>query len=335
MIAGAGADRPRVLVTGGAGYVGSHACKVLAARGYLPVTLDDLSNGWAEAVRWGPLVRANLLDRAALDAAFAEWRPVAVLHFAALSLVAQAVADPGPTWRENVGAALNLAEAAVAAGCLRVVCASSCATYGDQDGVLLTEDTCQRPINAYGASKLAVEGILRDFGLAHGLQAVVFRFFNVAGADPDAEIGEAHRPETHLIPLIFEAVAGRRPALTINGDDWPTPDGTCVRDYVHVWDLARAHLLGLDWLLAGRGSRDFNLGTGRGVSVREVIAAAEAVLGRPVPHRYGPRRPGDAATLVSSGTRAAAELGWRAERAELSTMIADAWAWHRKGGFGA
>lgn len=330
---GGGADRPAVLVTGGAGYIGSHACQALAARGFLPVAYDNLSTGWAQAVRFGPLVQADLLDRAALDAALAAWRPVAVMHFAALSLVGESVAQPGRYWRNNVLGSLNLIEAALDAGCDRMVFSSTCATYGEPDGVLLTEAAPQRPINPYGASKRAVEEMLAAFGTARGLQSVVFRYFNVAGADPGAQIGECHRPETHLIPVMLEAVAGQRPELVIHGRDYPTPDGTCVRDYVHVCDLVAAHVLGLDWLLAGRGSRDFNLGSGRGFSVREVIDHARAATGRAVPHRYGPRRDGDPASLVSSSSRAVQELGWQPERSTLASMIGDAWRWHLTGGY--
>ena len=324
-----------VLVTGGAGYIGAHACKALARAGWLPVAFDNLATGWRAAVRFGPFEAGDLADRARLDAVFARWRPAAVMHFAALSLVGEAAADPGRYWRANVGGSLTLIEAALAAGCRDIVFSSTCATYGDQDGVVLDEDTPQRPTNAYGASKRAIEDMLRDFEGAHGLRSVVFRYFNVAGADPEGEIGEQHRPETHLIPLMLDAIAGRRAALTLHGTDYPTPDGTCIRDYVHVADLADAHVAGLGWLMAGRGSRAFCLGTGCGFSVREVIAAAGAVTNRPVPVVEGPRRPGDAVRLVSGSRRAEAELGWRPARSTLRQMIADAWAWHQGPGFTA
>ena len=322
-----------VLVTGGAGYVGAHACKALARAGYRPVTFDDLSTGHEAAVKFGPLVRGSLLDRAAVDAAIAAHRPAAILHFAALSQVGESMADPGRYWRENVLGALNLIEAAVEAGVPRFVFSSTCATYGDQDGVVLDEGTPQRPINAYGGSKLAIEGMLRDFGAAHGLAHVIFRYFNVAGADPEGEVGEAHDPETHLVPLVLDAVAGRRPALTIHGDDYDTPDGTCIRDYVHVSDLADAHVAGLRHLEAGGASRVFCLGTGTGFSVREVIAAARAVTDAPVPAVLGPRRPGDAVRLVCGSARARDELGWRPARSEMETMIRDAHRWHSGTGF--
>ena len=321
----------RILVTGGAGYIGSHACKALAAAGYVPVTLDNLSTGWRDAVKFGPLVQADLLDRAALDAAFAEHKPVAVLHFAALSQVGEAMAEPGKYWRNNVAGSLNLIEAAVAAGCLDFVFSSTCATYGDRDGEVLDEDTPQAPLNAYGASKRAIEDMLVDFGAAHGLRHVIFRYFNVAGADPDAELGEFHRPETHLIPLILDAVDGRRDALTIHGTDYTTPDGTCIRDYVHVMDLVDAHVAGLEYLRAGKGSRVFCLGTGEGFSVREVVEATRHVTNRAVPMVDGPRRAGDAVKLVCGSQRARDELGWRPARSTMRQMIGDAWRWHQSG----
>ena len=320
-----------VLVTGGAGYIGSHACKALKSAGYLPVTYDNLVTGWRDAVRFGPFEQGELEDRARLDAVFAAHQPVAVLHFAALSQVGEAMAEPGRYWRNNVLGSLNLIEAAAEAGCLNFVFSSTCATYGDQDNVVLDEDTSQLPLNAYGASKRAIEDMLRDFEAAHGLRHVIFRYFNVAGADPEGEVGEHHRPETHLVPLMLDAIDGKRDALTVFGTDYDTPDGTCIRDYVHVCDLVDAHLLGLRWLEEGKGSRVFNLGTGTGFSVMEVIAQSRAVTNREVPYQIGPRRGGDCTKLVSGSGRAEAELGWRPKRSDLATMIADAWRWHQTG----
>jgi UDP-glucose 4-epimerase len=322
-----------VLVTGGAGYIGAHACKALARAGFLPVAFDNLSTGWAEAVKFGPLVQGDLADRAAVDAAFARYRPLAVMHFAALSLVGVSMQDPGTYWRANVLGALNLVEAAVASGCLNFVFSSTCATYGDQDGVVLDENTPQHPINAYGGSKRAIEEILQNFAQSHGLAHVIFRYFNVAGADPEGELGEQHVPETHLIPLMLDAIEGRRAALTVFGSDYPTPDGTCIRDYVHVSDLVAAHVKGLNWLLEGKGNRTFNLGTGRGFSVREVIEASQTVTNRPVPVIEGARRAGDAAALVSGSARALQELGWAPVRSTLPQMIGDALVWSKKPGF--
>ena len=324
-----------VLVTGGAGYIGSHACKQLRASGYVPVTFDNLGTGLRDAVKFGPFVQGDLLDPAALAQAFDTYKPVAVMHFAALSQVGESMTDPGRYWRENVTGALNLVQAALAAGCRRMVFSSTCATYGDQDGVLLDETTEQQPLNAYGGSKLAIEQMLRDFGASDGLETVIFRYFNVAGADPEAEIGEFHRPETHLIPLVLDAAIGKRDALTVNGTDYPTHDGTCLRDYVHVMDLVDAHVLGLRWLEAGKGDAVFCLGSGTGFTVREVMARAAAITGREIPLREGPRRAGDAVSLVSGSQRAIEMLGWRPERSTLEQMIGDAWRWHQTGDYQA
>ncbi|WP_128255028.1 UDP-glucose 4-epimerase GalE [Falsirhodobacter deserti] len=324
-----------VLVTGGAGYIGAHACKVLKAAGFKPVTFDNISTGWEQAVKFGPLFKGDLMNRADIDAALAQYKPVAVMHFAALSLVGESMKDPATYWRVNVNGALNLLEATVAAGIRNFVFSSTCATYGDQDGVLLDETTPQRPINAYGGSKLAIEEMVRNFSAAHDLNHVIFRYFNVAGADPEAEVGEQHTPETHLIPLMLDAVAGKRPALTVYGTDYDTRDGTCVRDYVHVMDLVDAHVLGLKWLLDGNESRIFCLGTGNGFSVREVIEASRTVTNREVPVIYGSRRPGDAVTLVSGSEAAIRDLGWQPKRSTLRDMIGDAWRWAQAEPFSA
>lgn len=320
-----------VFVTGGAGYIGSHACKALRNAGYTPVTLDNLSTGWQDAVKFGPFERGDLLDRAWLDAMFAKYDPISVMHFAAFSQVGESMSDPAKYWRNNVMGSLTLVEAAVAAKCLNFVFSSTCATYGDQDNVVLDENSVQLPINSYGASKKAVEEILANFEQAFGLNHVIFRYFNVAGCDPDAEVGEFHQPETHLIPLMLDAIAGKRDALTIFGTDYDTPDGTCIRDYVHVCDLVDAHVLGLKWLLDGKGSRVFNLGTGTGFSVREVVDHSRAVTNMDVPILEGERRAGDCTKLVSGSARAVEELGWVPSRSTLSDMIADAWRWHQTG----
>ncbi len=320
-----------VLVTGGAGYIGSHACKALKAAGYVPVTFDNLVTGWADAVKFGPFEQGDLLDRERLDQVFAKYQPVAVMHFAALSLVGESMVQPGRYWRNNLVGSLNLIEAAAAAECRNIVFSSTCATYGDQDNVVLDEDCAQTPINPYGASKRAVEDILANFDESAGIEYVIFRYFNVAGADPFAMVGEFHQPETHLIPLILDAIDGKRDALTIFGTDYDTPDGTCIRDYVHVCDLVDAHVLGLKWLLDGRGSRVFNLGTGTGFSVRQVVDGCNAVTNRPVPVNEGPRRAGDAAKLVSGSKRAVRELGWKPVRSTIEVMVRDAWQWHQNG----
>ena len=320
-----------ILVTGGAGYIGSHACKALKAAGYTPVTYDNLVTGWQDAVKFGPFEQGDLMDRDRLDQVFAKYQPAAVMHFAALSQVGEAMQQPGKYWHNNVAGSLSLIEAAVDAGCMNFVFSSTCATYGDHDNVVLDEDTPQHPLNSYGASKRAIEDILRDFQAAYGLNNVIFRYFNVAGADPDSEVGEFHRPETHLIPLMLDAIDGKRDALTVFGTDYDTPDGTCIRDYVHVCDLVDAHILGLKWLEDGKPSRVFNLGTGSGFSVREVIDHSRSVTNRDVPFVTGPRRAGDCTKLVSGSVRAEKELGWTPSRSTLATMIADAWRWHQTG----
>ncbi|SLN43522.1 UDP-glucose 4-epimerase GalE [Ruegeria meonggei] len=320
-----------VLVTGGAGYIGSHACKALARAGYTPVTYDNLITGWQDAVKFGPFERGDLLDRARLDEVFATYQPAAVMHFAALSQVGDAMSQPGTYWSNNVTGSLTLIEAAVAAGCLDFVFSSTCATYGEHDNVVLDENTAQEPLNAYGASKRAIEDILHNFEAAHGLNHVIFRYFNVAGADPDGDVGEFHRPETHLVPLMLDAIDGKRDGLTVFGTNYDTPDGTCIRDYVHVCDLVDAHVLGLNWLEQGKGSRVFNLGTGSGFSVMEVIGHSKAVTNREVPYSIGPRRAGDCTKLVSGSVRAGEELGWTPKRSTLETMIGDAWRWHQNG----
>ena len=318
-------------MTGGAGYIGSHACKVLAQAGFTPVTLDNLSTGWEQAVKFGPFEKGDLQDRAFLGQVFDKHKPIAVMHFAAFSQVGESMSNPGMYWRNNVGGSLTLIEATVAAGCKNFVFSSTCATYGDQDGVTLTENSAQMPINAYGASKRAIEDILENFGVSHGLDHVIFRYFNVAGADPDGEVGEFHQPETHLIPLVLDAIEGKRDALTIYGTDYDTPDGTCIRDYVHVMDLVDAHVLGLKWLIDGKGSAAFNLGTGSGFSVREVIDSSRSITNRQVPIIEGERRAGDCTKLVSGSDAARDQLGWTPSRSTMEAMVSDAWRWHQNG----
>ncbi len=295
------------------------------------MTYDNLSTGWRDAVKFGPFVKGELSDRKKLDAAFSEFNPVAVIHFAALSQVGESYEKPGQYWRNNVVGSLTLIEAAVAAGCLDFVFSSTCATYGDQDNVILDENSDQYPINPYASSKKAIEEMLRDFEKSNGLRHVIFRYFNVAGADLDAEIGEFHRPETHLIPIILDVVDGKRSAITVYGDDYSTEDGTCVRDYVHVEDLVDAHILGLKWLRDGNENCVFNLGTGHGFSVREVIEQAKVATNKNIDVDIGERRAGDCAKLVSGSSRAKERLGWSPERSNLPRMIADAWRWHQNG----
>ena len=316
-----------VLVSGGAGYVGSHICKALARAGYRPVTYDSLVRGHASAVRWGPLERGDILDRTRLDEVMARHKPAAIVHCAALAYVGESVADPAAYYRNNVSGTLTLLESACAHGIRKIVVSSTCAIYGVPATVPISENAPQQPINPYGASKLMAECILADFAGAYDLDAVALRYFNAAGADPDNEIGETHHPETHLIPLILEVAAGRRAAITVHGSDYATPDGTCVRDYVHVCDLADAHVRALAALERLQGFWVFNLGVGRGHSVREVIAAAERVTGARVPLFTGPRRAGDAPVLVADARKARSELGWIPSLSALDDIVATAWAW--------
>ena len=311
-------------VTGGAGYIGSHACKALKAAGYTPITIDNLITGWRDAVKFGPFEQVDLCDRDQLDPILEKYKPAAVMHFAALSQVGESMKEPEKYWRNNILGSLNLIEACVKHDVKNFVFSSTCATYGDQDNVVLDENSTQLPINSYGASKKAVEEILRNIEQAYGLKSVIFRYFNVAGADPEGEIGEFHQPETHLVPLILQAIDGQRDALTIFGTDYETPDGTCIRDYVHVCDLVDAHILGLRHLEGGGASSVFNLGTGSGFSVRAMIKEAGAITNRPVPVVEGDRRPGDCIKLVSGSQKAKDVLGWNPQRSTPKEMITDA-----------
>lgn len=322
--------RGTVLVTGGAGYIGSHACKALACAGYQPVTYDSLVYGHERAVKWGPLVRGDILDRAYVDTTIAEYRPLAIMHFAAFAYVGESVNDPGKYYKNNVTGSLTLLEAARDAGIRNIVFSSTCATYGTPERLPIVEETPQRPINPYGASKLMVERILRDFGSAHGIHSIALRYFNAAGADPDNEIGEDHDPETHLIPLVLDAASGRRSHVTVFGTDYDTADGTCVRDYIHVTDLADAHVKALDLLVAGAPTEIFNIGTGQGYSVRQVVDTVSRIAGQSVSVRYGDRRAGDPAALVSDASKAQRLLGWQPRFGNLEQIITTAWAWHQR-----
>ncbi len=317
-----------VLVTGGAGYIGSHACKVLARAGYRPVVFDNFSRGHREAVRWGPLVEGNLAERGKLAEALDRHRVSVVMHFAAYAYVGESVTDPALYYANNLGGSLSLLEAMREVGVDKIVFSSTCATYGNPAQVPIRETMPQLPVNPYGETKLAIERALHWYGEAYGLRWVSLRYFNAAGADPEGEIGERHEPETHLVPLVLEAALGDRPQIDIYGTDYPTPDGTAIRDYIHVQDLAEAHLRALKRLCAGGQSAALNLGTGRGHSVREVIRTAEAVSGKSIPCREAPRRPGDPPVLVADPGLAAELLGWRAQVSDLDTIVRTALAWH-------
>jgi len=316
-------------VTGGAGYIGSHACKVLARGGYQPVVFDNMSRGHRTAVRWGPLVEGDLTERDKLVTTLEHHRISAVMHFAAFAYVGESVTDPARYYANNLVGTLSLLETMREAGVDKLVFSSTCATYGAPTEVPIRESLPQRPVNPYGETKLAIERALHWYGEAYGLRSVSLRYFNAAGADPEGEIGEWHEPETHLIPLVLEAAIGGRQQVDIYGTDYPTSDGTAIRDYIHVQDLAEAHLLAFQHLVGGRRSVALNLGTGRGHSVREVIRAAEAASGKPIACRETARRPGDPPVLVADPSLAAEVLGWRTRISDLDTIVCTALAWHR------
>ena len=317
----------RVCVTGGAGYIGSVVAEVLLARGHTVSVYDDLSEGHRDAVPDGArLLEGDLLDGARLEAALREARAEAVVHMAAVCLVGESMTDPAKYYRVNVVGGLTLLEAMRAAAVTRIVFSSTAAVYGEPAKQPIEEDDPVAPSNPYGETKLAFERALAWHSGASGLRAIALRYFNAAGASTRA--GERHDPETHIIPIVLQAAAGTRPAVTIHGDDYPTRDGTCVRDYVHVLDLAEAHALALDALAAGAPSTAYNLGCGGdGFSVREVIDTAARVTGRPIPAQVGPRRPGDPATLVAASTRIRRQLGWRPRHPGLDEIIRSAWTW--------
>ena len=319
---------PGVLVTGGAGYIGSHACKALAAAGYTPVTLDNLVYGHRAAVRWGPFIHGELGDEHLVRRVLRDHAIQAVIHFAGYAYVGESMQKPGKYFQNNFSTTVTLLNAMRAEGVQHIVFSSTCATYGIPQSMPIAEDHPQRPVNPYGESKLFVERLLGWFAAAHGMRYAALRYFNAAGADADGEIGEDHDPETHLIPLAIDAALGRRPPVSIFGTDYPTPDGTAIRDYVHVTDLARAHVTALERLHAGADSMRLNLGTGQGHSVRDVIRMIEEIGGCPVPVVEAPRRPGDPPELVAASGRAKELLGWAPRHSGLRNIIATAWVWH-------
>jgi UDP-arabinose 4-epimerase len=317
-----------VLIVGGAGYIGSQTAKLVARAGLEPVVLDNLVYGHKSAVKWGPLIEGDLADATLVDRVLKEHRVTAVVHFAAYAYVGESVTNPRKYFRNNVANTLNLLDAMVDNGVRDIVFSSTCATYGEPLQVPISEDHPQNPVNPYGESKLAVEKILHWYQGAYALRFAALRYFNAAGADPDGDVGEDHDPETHLIPLAIEAALGRRPGLDIYGTDYATPDGTAIRDYIHVADLAEAHLLALDRLQGGTARLQLNLGTGRGHSVREVVAAVETVSRRKVPVREVGRRAGDPPALVADARAAAAALGWKPKYPEIATIVEHAFRWH-------
>ena len=317
-----------ILVVGGAGYIGSHMCKRLAREGYTPVVLDNLGRGHREAVKWGSFEQGDAGDAAVLEKVFAAYPIAAVMHFAAFAYVGESVTHPARYYRNNMAEALGLLEAMVRFKVSRFIFSSTCAIYGEPEAIPIPESHPQQPINPYGWTKRVVEQMLADFRRAYGLESISLRYFNAAGADPDGEIGEDHDPETHLIPLVLRTALGRRKEIAVFGDDYPTPDGTCIRDYVHVNDLAAAHLTALERLFEGKPGGSYNLGNGTGYSVREVIDTARSVTGREIPERIVPRRPGDPSRLIGSSDLARHELGWRPDFPDLSSIIETAWRWH-------
>jgi UDP-glucose-4-epimerase GalE len=313
-------------VTGGAGYIGSHACKALAAKGYVPITYDNLSRGNFWAVKWGPLEKGDIGDPQRLRAVLQKYQVRGLMHFAAYAYVAESVEQPLLYYKNNFANTAVLLQTLIDFQGIPIVFSSSCTTYGVPERVPISEDDPQRPINPYGYSKLFVERMLADLNLAYGLPWIALRYFNAAGADPNGEIGEAHDPETHLIPLALAAARTGRP-LRIFGDDYDTPDGSCVRDYIHVSDIADAHVRALDHLLNGGESCALNLANSRGYSVKEVIAAAEKVSGRSIRSEIAARRVGDPPVLIGDANRARALLDWHPVRSDLKMQIADAWNW--------
>ena len=318
-----------VLVAGGAGYIGSQTCKILAANGFLPVTIDNLSTGHREAVKWGPLIEVDIRDREAVLKAISDYDIKAAIHFAAFSLVGDSTKDPAKYYDNNVAAATAFASHLVEGGVKALVFSSTAATYGVPQTRLIAEDHPKAPINPYGDSKLAFEGALHWLSQAHDLNYVVLRYFNAAGADLEGEVGESHRCETHLIPLICQAALGTGKALTVFGDDYATKDGTPIRDYIHVVDLANAHVEAIRYLLAGGKSDAFNVGTGEGLTVLEVIKAAEAIMGMPVPHSVGPRRDGDPEILVADVSKIRSTFDWSPKYSDAETIIRTAAQWQK------
>jgi UDP-glucose-4-epimerase GalE len=317
----------RILVTGGAGYIGSHTCKALAHQGHTVVVYDNLSTGHRELVRWGDFVYGDILDTQRLRACIRQHRIEGIIHFAASAYVGESVIDPGKYFRNNVCGTLSILDAMRDEGVPYIVVSGTCAVYGSPEKMPITEDTPTNPINPYGASKLFMERMLADYEKAHDIRWMSLRYFNAAGCDPEGETGEWHEPETHLIPRALMAAMGQIPALEIFGDDYPTPDGTCIRDYVHVTDLADAHVRGIDFLGIDGRSGALNLGTGQGFSIREVLGAIEEVTGRPVPLALSGRREGDPTVLAADASRAKDLLGWKSDSSSLTHIIDTAWSW--------
>ena len=318
-----------ILVTGGAGYIGSHTCLALAEKGYTPVVYDNLVNGHREFAQWGPLEQGDVRDRMRLEQVIRSYRPAAIIHFAGLIEVAESVANPIAFFDSNVSGSVNLFAAALQAGIDKVVFSSTCATYGIPQEIPMLENHPQSPISPYGTSKLLVEQILGDLSTYQGLRSVILRYFNAAGADMKGRIGEWHNPESHVIPIAIDVARGKRSLFKIYGSDYPTPDGTCIRDFIHVTDLADAHARSIDYLLAGGTSVALNLGTGRGTSVKQLVHAIETISNTCLPIELAARREGDPPELVADNTKAKITLGWQPIH-ELEDIVKSAWNWHRR-----
>ncbi len=318
-----------ILVTGGAGYIGSHTCKALHAAGHIPIVVDNLGNGHRDAVQWGPFEEGDIRDISRMDEIFATHKPDAVIHFAGLIEVSRSMSNPQSFWDNNVEGTRILLSTMENAGVDKIVFSSTAAVYGTPDTVPISESAATTPVNPYGETKLAIEGMLAESAAQRGLAYVALRYFNAAGADPARELGERHNPETHLIPLVLQVALGQRDKILVFGNDYDTPDGTAVRDYVHVCDLADAHIAALRQLETNHGSLVANLGTGTGYSVREIISACRKVTGHPIPHRDAPRRAGDPAQLVAAPDLVQERLGWEARNSDLETVIQTAWYWHQ------
>lgn len=323
-----------ILVIGGAGYIGSYVCKYLVKNGYRPIILDNLISGHRQAVKWGPFIKGSMGDLKLLKRIFEKYQVAGVMHFAAFCYVGESVREPAKYYQNNVADNVTLLQAIVENNISNFIFSSSCVIYGEPIEVPINEQHPQNPINPYGRTKLIVEQIMEDFKIAYGLKYISLRYFNAAGAEPNGQLGEDHKPETHLIPLVLQTALGRQEAIYIFGDDYPTRDGTCIRDYIHIDDLAQAHLLALERLLNGLSGETYNLGNGDGYSVKEVIEVARSVTGKPIPSKIVKRRLGDPAVLISSSQKAIKELGWKPQFPELHTIIDTAWKWHKNHPYG-
>jgi UDP-glucose 4-epimerase len=321
-----------ILVTGGAGYIGSHTCLALAQSGYTPVAFDNLVNGHREFVQWGPFEQGDVRDRKRLDEVISVYRPVAIIHFAGLIEVAESVTDPIAFFDNNLSGSLALFAAALRAGIDKVVFSSTCATYGVPQEIPMRETHPQLPISPYGTSKLLVERVLHELDAYKGFRSVILRYFNAAGADVDGRIGEWHNPESHVVPIAIEVAQGRRAVFKINGSDYPTPDGSCIRDFVHVSDLADAHVRSIEYLLSEGESVALNVGTGRGTSVKELVKVVEMISKKQLPIEFGARREGDPAELIADNAQAMNRLGWKPHH-DLNSIVGSAWNWHLRTSF--